>query len=63
MSTKKNLEYAMDRKDREIRELQEKIIDLEEEQAVRESEIVMAEIILFLVGMVLGALLMKGMMP
>lgn len=55
----RRMEYVLDRKEWEIRELREKLIEVEEQKAIDESTVVIAEIILFLIGMAIGALLMK----
>lgn len=55
----RRLEYVLDRKEWEIRELREKLIEVEEQKAIDESTVVIAEIILFLIGMAIGALLMR----
>lgn len=55
-----NLEYAMDRKDREIKDLQIKIIQMEEEHAIHESNMILAEVLLFLLGVLVGGALMRA---
>ena len=57
---KVNNEYILDRKQKEITELQIKIIKMEEDQAIRESQIILAEVILFLLGMAVGAVAMHS---
>lgn len=59
--TDKRLEYILDRKEWEIRELREKLIEAEEQKAIDESTVIIAEIILFLIGMAIGALLMRAL--
>lgn len=53
-------EYAMDRKNREMEALNEKIRKMQEEHMIREGEIIIAEIALFLLGMLIGAVLMHS---
>lgn len=53
-------EYAMDRKNREMQELKDKIHAMEEEHMTREGQIIVAEIVLFLLGMAIGAVLMRS---
>lgn len=55
-----NLEYAMDRKDREIKDLQIKLIRMEEEHAIHESNMILAEVLLFLLGVLVGGALMRA---
>lgn len=55
-----NLEYAMDRKDREIKDLQIKIIQMEEQHAIHESNMILAEVLLFLLGVLVGGALMRA---
>lgn len=53
-------EYAMDRKNREIQELQDKILNMEVERGKHDANVIMAEIVLFLFGVFVGAALMKS---
>jgi hypothetical protein len=53
-------EYAMDRKNREMEELKNRIRVLEDEQVIRESQIIIAEVVLFLLGMLIGAVAMHS---
>lgn len=53
-------EYAMDRKNREMQELKDKIQELEEAHMVREGQIIVAEVVLFLLGMFIGAMAMRA---
>lgn len=52
-------EYAMDRKNREIDELKQKILDMEVERGKHDANVIMAEIGLFIIGVFFGAMLMK----
>ena len=52
-------EYAMDRKNREMQELRDKIFKMEEERGHHEVNVIIAEILLFLFGVLVGALIMK----
>lgn len=53
-------EYAMDRKNREIQELQDKILDMEVERGRHDANVIVAEIVLFLFGVFVGAALMRS---
>lgn len=53
-------EYAMDRKNREIEELKQKILDMEAEHGRHDANVIMAEIGLFIIGAFFGAMLMKS---
>lgn len=52
-------EYAMDRKNREIKQLEEIIKELRETSEQDKKMLIAAEVFLFLVGVLAGALLMK----
>ena len=52
-------EYAMDRKNREINELKQKILDMEAERAKHDVMVITAEICLFFFGIFVGAMLMR----
>lgn len=54
-------EYAMDRKNKEMRELEEKLIAVQEANEREKTMVILAEVFLFLLGMLIGALLMRGM--
>jgi hypothetical protein len=53
-------EYAMDRKNREIAELEQKILDMEAARAKHDGYVIMAEILLFFFGMFVGVMLMRA---
>ena len=53
-------EYAMDRKNREIEELNQKILDMEAARAKHDGMIIMAEVLLFFFGMFVGVMLMRA---
>ena len=53
-------EYAMDRKNREIEELNQKILDMEASRAKHDGMIIMAEVLLFFFGMFVGVMLMRA---
>lgn len=52
-------EYAMDRKNREIADLNQKILDMEAERSKHDINVIMAEIALFFFGMFIGVMLMR----
>lgn len=52
-------EYAMDRKNREIEDLNQKILDMEVERRRHDANVIMAEIVLFVLGIFVGVILMK----
>ena len=52
-------EYAMDRKNREIKALEDIIEELRTDNELHKIDVIVAEIILFLFGMLVGAYLMK----
>ena len=52
-------EYAMDRKNREIKALEDVIKELRTDNELHKIDVIVAEIILFLFGMLVGAYLMK----
>ena len=52
-------EYAMDRKNREIEELKQRILDIEAERAKHDAMVITAEICLFFFGIFVGAMLMR----
>ena len=52
-------EYAMDRKNREIAELEQKILDMQAARTKHDVNVIMAEIVLFIFGIFVGVLLMK----
>ncbi|NDD54846.1 hypothetical protein EBZ39_13445 [bacterium] len=52
-------EYAMDRKNREIKALEDVIKELRTDNELYKIDVIVAEIILFLFGMLVGAYLMK----
>lgn len=53
-------EYAMDRKNREIKALEDKILQMEIERGKHDANVIMAEIGLFIIGAFFGAMLMKS---
>ena len=53
-------EYAMDRKNREIEELQQRILDIEAERAKHDAMVITAEICLFFFGIFVGVMLMRA---
>ena len=53
-------EYSMDRKNREIEELQQRILDIEAERAKHDAMVITAEICLFFFGIFVGAMLMRA---
>lgn len=53
-------EYAMDRKNREIEELKQKILDEEAKYAKHSAMVITAEILLFFLGVFVGVILMKA---
>lgn len=55
----KRMEYILDRKEQELRELQQELLRMIEEEKRAEATFIVAEIVLFLLGMGLGALLMR----
>ena len=55
----RRLEYVLDRKEQELRDLRDEILQMIAEQKQAEVTVIIAEIILFLIGMAIGALLMK----
>ena len=52
-------EYAMDRKNREIEELNQKILDMQVERGQHDAKVILAEIVLFIFGIFVGVILMK----
>lgn len=52
-------EYSMDRKNREIEELKQRILDIEAERAKHDAMVITAEICLFFFGIFVGAMLMR----
>jgi hypothetical protein len=50
----------MDRKNREIEELNQKILDMEESRAKHDAMVITAEIFLFFFGMFVGVALMRA---
>ena len=52
-------EYAMDRKNREIDELKQQILEMKALRAKHDVNVIMAEIVLFIFGIFVGVLLMK----
>jgi hypothetical protein len=52
-------EYAMDRKNREIEELNQKILDMQVERGQHDAKVILAEIVLFILGIFVGVILMK----
>lgn len=52
-------EYAMDRKNREIAELEQKILDMQVERGQHDAKVILAEIVLFILGIFVGVILMK----
>ena len=52
-------EYAMDRKNRELRQLEETIQELRDGNERDKRMLIAAEVFLFLLGVLFGALLMK----
>jgi hypothetical protein len=53
-------EYAMDRKNREMKQLEDTIHELRHAQDRDEKVLIVAEVFLFLLGVLFGALLMKS---
>ena len=53
-------EYAMDRKNREIDELKQKILDMQVERGRHDANVILAEIVLFIAGVFVGVILMKN---
>ena len=53
-------EYAMDRKNREIEDLKQKILDIEAAYAKHSAMVIAAEILLFFFGVFVGVILMKS---
>lgn len=53
-------EYAMDRKNREIAELNQKILDMQVERGRHDANVILAEIVLFIAGVFVGVILMKN---
>lgn len=49
----------MDRKNREIDELKQKILDMEVERGRHDAKVILAEIVLFIFGIFVGVILMK----
>lgn len=58
-------EYAMDRKNRELKQLEETIQELRDGNEQDKRMLIVAEVFLFLLGVLFGALLMKtfGRLP
>ena len=58
-------EYAMDRKNRELKQLEETIQELRDGNEQDKRMLIAAEVFLFLLGVLFGALLMKtfGRLP
>jgi hypothetical protein len=52
-------EYAMDRKNREIKQLEDMINELRHADEQDKKMLMVAEVFLFLLGVIVGALLMK----
>lgn len=55
----RRLEYVLDRKEWEIRELREKLLEIEAQRESYNSTVIVAEVILFLLGIAIGALMMR----
>jgi len=58
-------EYAMDRKNRELKQLEDTIKELQKDNEQDKKMLIAAEVFLFLLGVLFGALLMKtfGRLP
>jgi len=52
-------EYAMDRKNRELKQLEDTIKELQKDNEQDKKMLIAAEVFLFLLGVLVGALLMK----
>ena len=52
-------EYAMDRKNRELKQLEDTIKELQKDDEQDKKMLIAAEVFLFLLGVIVGALLMK----
>jgi hypothetical protein len=52
-------EYAMDRKNREMKQLEDMIKELQKGNEQDKKMLIAAEVFLFLLGVIVGALLMK----
>ena len=52
-------EYAMDRKNRELKQLEDTIKELQKDNEQDKKMLIAAEVFLFLLGVLFGALLMK----
>jgi len=52
-------EYAMDRKNRELKQLEDTIKELQKDNEQDKNMLIAAEVFLFLFGVFVGALLMK----
>jgi len=52
-------EYAMDRKNREMKQLEDTIKELQKGNEQDKKMLIAAEVFLFLLGVIVGALLMK----
>jgi prefoldin subunit 5 len=52
-------EYAMDRKNREMKQLEDTIRELQKDNEQDKKMLIAAEVFLFLLGVIVGALLMK----
>jgi prefoldin subunit 5 len=53
-------EYAMDRKNREMKQLEDTIRELQKDNEQDKKMLIAAEVFLFLLGVIVGALLMKS---
>ena len=53
-------EYAMDRKNREMKQLEDTIAELRDEKERHDRMVIVAEVFLFLLGVIFGALIMKS---
>ena len=56
---KRIYEYAMDRKNRELKQLEDTIKELQKDNEQDKKMLIAAEVFLFLFGVFVGALLMK----
>lgn len=53
-------EYAMDRKNREMKQLEDMIKEMQKDNEQDKKMLIAAEVFLFLLGVIVGALLMKS---
>ena len=55
----RRMEYVLDRKEWEIRELRQRLNEIETQREAYNSTVIVAEVILFLLGIAIGALMMR----